>query len=484
MAPRALIYGTFLLTTIIACTEDSPGSVQDSGVASTDAGELMLQPSGWSDLIASPELEDLDPAPGVVRYNLEARVQETEVLKGAKSSLWTYNGIFSGPVIRAKKGDRLSLHFTNHLAEPTTIHWHGLKVPNNMDGAGAPVAPGQSFDYAFELKDAGTYWYHSHQNSSAQVGFGLYGALIVEDPEDPALGDSVPLVFSDLSAAADGTIAPGNQDGRFGDYFGREGAVLLVNGKYMPKLKGRVGVPQRWRVINAARARYLTFRVPNARVTQIGGDAGLIARPLPVDRVSLAPGERVELYVLPTVRGAGKQDVLWEDSDRLHTGSPRASVPFMTFETTDQAPPQRAVMPLPAALREIQPLPTAGSAERVLEMTETKGAQGTVLGFNGKAFSEAGPLMATVGDTEVWEIRNLTGQDHPFHLHGFSFQITERNGALSTNREWKDTINVPANTQLKLVLRWDDRPGMWMFHCHILDHVELGMMGMVDLMRR
>ena len=446
--------------------------------------KLTLLPRGRLDPIDAPELEDLDPASGSVRYNLEARVQQVEVLPGTKSTLWTYNGILPGPVIRAKKGDHLSLHFTNHLPEPTTIHWHGLKVPNDMDGAGASVAPGASYDYVFDLNDAGTYWYHSHVNSSAQVGFGLYGALIVEDPTEPPLGDSVSLVFSDLSAAADGIVAPGNQDGRFGDYFGREGAVLLVNGKAMPTLKARVGVPQRWRIVNAARARYLTFRIPSARVTQVGGDAGLLSGPRPLDRISLAPGERIEVRVLPTVRNAGKQVVSWEDSDRLHTGSPRAPVPFMTFEITGDAAPQNPAASIPAVLRNIPALPSTSSVSRVLEMTETQGAQGTVLGFNGKAFGEADPFMAMVGDTETWEVRNLTAQDHPFHLHGFSFQVTERNGAPSTAREWKDTVNVPANTQLKFVLRWDDRPGMWMFHCHILDHVELGMMGMVDLMRK
>ena len=481
-----LPYRVFMVGLAVSCST-SNGAVPktDGGADAAGGAHAAHQPDGWKDELAPTELEDLDPRPGAVRFRLDARVQEVDV-KGTRLTMWTYNGLVPGPLIRAKKGDHLVLEFTNSLPASTTVHWHGLRVPNAMDGAGhdAPVVQsGGTFRFEFDLTDAGTYWYHSHVNSSAQVGFGLYGALVVEDPSDPAIGDEVPIVFSDLSENPDGGLAPGDQDGRFGDYFGREGNVLLVNGKVMPNLKGRIGVAQRWKVINASRARYLKFHVPGADMVRVGGDAGLISRPSAITSITLTPGERTELRVLPKVRGAGKQPVLWEDSDRLHTGSARASVPFMTFETTNQAAPRNSAEALPKQLREITPIPTTGSRERIMEMTETQGALGTSLGFNGKPFTEATPLDAVVGETEVWEVRNLTLQDHPFHLHGFSFQVMGSPSEPMTKLEWKDTVNVPANGFVKLVLRWDDRPGMWMFHCHILDHVELGMMGMVHLMR-
>ena len=476
-------YSALIVALVTACST-SGESVRSKDAGRGAADNTIQQPEGWKDEVAPAELEDLDPRPGAVRFNLEARVQEIDV-KGTRMSMWTYNGLVPGPLIRAKKGDHLVLEFTNSLPASTTVHWHGLRVPNAMDGGGAVIPAGGTFRFEFDLPDAGTYWYHSHVDSSAQVGFGLYGALIVDDPSDATteLGDEVPIVFSDLSENPDGGLAPGDQDGRFGDYFGREGNVLLVNGKVMPNLKGRIGVAQRWKVINASRARYLKFHVPGADMVRVGGDAGLTSRPSAITSITLAPGERAELRVLPKVRGAGKQPILWEDSDRLHTGSPRGALPFMTFETTDQAAPKKSAKALPAQLRDITPIATTGSRERVMEMTETQGALGTVLGFNGKPFTEATPLDAMVGETEVWEVRNLTLQDHPFHLHGFSFQVLGSHAGPVTNLEWKDTVNVPANGYVKLALRWDDRPGMWMFHCHILDHVELGMMGMVHLMR-
>ena len=491
MRVRARVVGTVVVSflAVHGCTStgvDSEAPV-DAAVplASGDAAPRAPseQPPGWDSEIRPFELPDLDPSPNVAEFALEARVADVEVKKGTVVKAWTYDGHLPGPLIRAKKGDRVKIHFTNSLPDRTTVHWHGLRVPNDMDGVDPEIMPGQKVDFEFDVPDAGTYWYHSHVHSTAQVGFGLYGAFIIEDPADRDLGDETALVFSDMSLAADGGLQPGNQDGMLGDYFGREGALLLVNGKPMPNLKGRVGVPQRWRIVNAARARYLKFGVPNADVMRIGGDNGLVAAPEAARTVTLAPGERAELQVVPKVPSNGPLKVMWEDSDRFHTGAPRPSEPFMTYEVVDLAPPTKRMTPLPASLRAIEAIATDGARERVIELMERKEGQATVLGINGLPFAESIPLSAKVGDTEVWDVRNLTGFDHPFHIHGFSFQVLDVEGASPKNREWKDTVNVSARSRIRLVLKWDNRPGMWMFHCHILDHTELGMMAMVHLMR-
>ncbi len=435
----------------------------------------VRQPPGWDAELGLTALEDLDPSEAVIEHRLEARVQDLALRPGHLTPMWTYGGTLPGPVIRGKKGQRLKVHFVNHLPAPTSIHWHGMRVPNAMDGAEPHVALGGTFDYEFELTDAGTYWYHSHVDSSAQVGFGLFGALVVDDPTEPDLGDDVVLLFCDLGVKEDGTLRPGDESGWFGDYFGREGELLLVNGRRMPKLKARVGAPQRWRVINASRARFLKFHVAGQGLVRIAGDGGLLVHAQPITDLVLSPGERAELYVKP--RGApGTVAISWEDSDRFHIGTLRPSEPFMLFEVTAQAPPRVAATTLPATLRTIAPL-GAPAVTRALELMEKVGADGTaVLGFNGATHAEATPLHARVGDTEVWEVLNSTAYDHPFHLHGFSFQV------LGAPLEWKDTVNVPAKGSVKFAVRWDDRPGMWMFHCHILDHVELGMMGSVMVM--
>ncbi|MBS1149978.1 MAG: multicopper oxidase, partial [Myxococcaceae bacterium] len=428
-------------------------------------------------------LEDLDPSDAVVEHRLEAKVQNLELRPGKQTPMWTYNGTVPGPLIRAKKGQRLKLHFTNSLPAGTSIHWHGMRVPNQMDGAGPTIPAGGTFDYEFDLIDAGTFWYHSHVDSSAQVGFGLFGALVVEDPAEQGLGDDVVLMFTDLGVKPDGTLRPGDESGWFGDYFGREGELLLVNGKQLPTLKARQGVPQRWRVINASRARYLKFKVLDQSLVRIGGDSGLIARPQPISDLTLTPGERAELYVNP--KGpAWKTTIFWEDSDRFHINSPRPPEPFMVFEVTADGPPARAATPLPAKLRTVLPIDTTAAKAVSLELMEKVGPTGNaVLGFNGSTFDEAAALHAVVGETELWSVSNSTAYDHPFHLHGFSFQVREDNQVPWPVLEWKDTVNIPAKHTVKLAVTWDDRPGMWMFHCHILDHVELGMMGSVMLMR-
>lgn len=446
-----------------------------------------LQPEGWADELALAQPEDLNPDPNVLEVRLTAASAEVEVQPGRRLPLWAFNGSVPGPLLKVKKGDRLVVHFTNALPESSSIHWHGVRVPAEMDGSEltqSPVLPGQSFTYDFTALDPGTYWYHPHLDSSAQVGLGLYGALVVEDAEEPPLGDPVTLVLSDLSVSSDGGVLPGDNSGWFGDYFGREGDLRLVNGRVMPVLRGRAGAPQRWRVVNASRARYWKFKIPKATVRRVGGDDGLAARPLEVSEVFLVPGERGEYWVRPEVENTGPVPLWWEDSDRFHIGTPRAPEQFMKLEVVDAPRADGGAGP-PESLRTIEPLDTAGARARKVELGEKVGPSGTaVLTIDGVTWQESmAPLLATVGETEVWEVANTTNYDHPFHLHGFQFQVLTTGNAPWPVLEWKDTVNLVAHQSVRFAVKWDDRPGMWMFHCHILDHVGLGMMAMLQLQR-
>ena len=145
-----------------------------------------LQPSGWDAHIRLPEAPDLNPDPAIVEIEMEARVAAVELAPGLTVNAWTYNGLIPGPMVRVNVGDRLIVHFSNSLPDPTTVHWHGLRIPIEMDGVPGysepPVEPGGTFTYDFIVPDAGIYWYHPHVMSAAQVGFGLYGAFLVEDP--------------------------------------------------------------------------------------------------------------------------------------------------------------------------------------------------------------------------------------------------------------------------------------------------------------
>lgn len=434
------------------------------------------QPEGWADELAMPIPRDLNAAPDVLEIDLEARVEEIEILPGTKTPAWTYNGTLPGPIIRAKLGDRMIVHFKNSLPETTTIHWHGLRVPNAMDGAPGvtqpPIASGDSFRYEFVLTDAGTYWYHPHTDSSAQVGRGLYGALIVEDPADPAsFGDDLVMLLSDISLNERGELLDVDSGGNFGDLFGREGTVLLVNGKVLPTLKVRNGKRQRWRIINATRARYYNLRLRDHRFMKLGGDNGLAARSQDVYNLIVTPGERADAVFTPADPPGTRNVLRWVPTERGYGSTfNRSSVEMLAIETVADAPVTPE--PIPAELRTIERLDVTAAKQRTLDLTIDI-ASTVEMGINGVAHWHAKPLEIALGDTEVWRIVNNTDFSHPFHLHGYFFQVQDDARVL----EWKDTVNVPTKSELTIAVRFDDRPGAWMYHCHILDHAEAGMMG-------
>ncbi len=424
-----------------------------------------------------PVPQDLNPDPNVLEIELEARIEDVEIVPGFKTPAWTYNGTVPGPMIRAKLGDRVIVHFKNSLPEATTIHWHGLRVPNEMDGAPGvtqpPIESGGEFRYEFELRDAGTYWYHPHTDSSTQVGRGLYGAFIVEDPADPeAFGDDLVMLLSDMGLDERGELLPADSGGNFGDLFGREGAVLLVNGKVRPTLKVRNGKQQRWRLINATRARYYNVRLRNHRFMRLGGDNGLAARSAgrlqPHHHSGRARRRRVHAG-----RSAGQHQraALGADGTRLRQHvQPPVGERCCCIETVADAPVTPE--PIPTELRTIEPLDLSSAKHRTLDLTIAIKSK-VEMGVNGVPYWNAKPLEIALGDTEVWRIVNNTDFSHPFHLHGYFFQVQDD----ARVPEWKDTVNVPTKSELTIAVRFDERPGAWMYHCHILDHAEAGMMG-------
>lgn len=443
----------------------------------------VAQPEGWDADMALTLPEDLNPDPDILEINLEAVVKEMEIVPGTKTPVWTYNGSLPGPLLKLKVGDRLIVHFTNKVPEDTSIHWHGMRLPNNMDGAPGftqdPIPTGGTFTYDYTVNDAGTFWYHPHVNSAAQVGWGLYGPIVVEDPNDPEVfGDDLVVMLSDMSLDANGQFLPANVGTAFGDLFGREGEVLLVNGKVMPTLKVRQGKQQRWRVINATRARYYTLRYKRAPLVRLGGDNGLMAHTETLDQIVLTPGERTDFVFTPPDAPGTTDGLRWYPTDRGYgTTFNRLSEDMLNIVTVDE--PAVTPEPIPEVLRTIEPIDITGATEQQINLTiEITGDDQVVMGINGVHHEHAEPVMAHVGETQVWTVRNDTDFSHPFHMHGFFFQVLDENRV----PEWKDTVDVPHKSELKLAVTFDDRPGMWMYHCHILDHAEAGMMGHLHVM--
>jgi len=436
----------------------------------------MLQPDPWAGTLQLAQIEDTNPDPQIVELSLTARPADVEYLPGKPAEAWTYDGTVPGPTIRANVGDTVVVRFTNELPESTTIHWHGMRVPSQMDGSLAmqdPVMPGESFEYRFVALDAGTFWYHPHVRSDRQVEKGMYGAIVVDDPLGPAIdavADDVVVLDDVLVDPETGVPDPSTDDRAM--MMGREGNLVLVNGRRSNlEIDVRAGEARRWRVVNAANSRFFRLAVEGGSMVRIGGDAGLLAQVEETTELLLVNGERADILVwanepsstavlraLPHERATGAGDTEAVDIVRLVA---KAQTPADTVLPT--------TLGTPAA-------PPTSQRNRSIRLGEEVGHHVTFT-INGEAFPDVPHLRTTVGQTETWSIVNETEMDHPFHLHGFFFYSPAQ-------KEWKDTINIPADSTVTLLPKFDDRDGAvghWMYHCHILEHAEGGMMAEVEV---
>jgi FtsP/CotA-like multicopper oxidase with cupredoxin domain len=446
-----------------------------------------LEPPGWDAGAALSEAHDRNPDPKTVEIDLTARIAEVEVAPGATVRAWTYDGHIPGPLIRAHVGDRLIVHFTNRLEQPTTIHWHGVRVPIEMDGvpdvSQPEVKPGETFTYDFVLRDAALYWYHPHVMSAAQVGFGLYGALLVEDPNDGVnVVDQLTIVLSDIGFDRKGVLDSADTGGPAGMVFGREGAYVLANGRVKPTLRVRSGAPQRWRIVNTAKSRYFLLELDDQPFYVIGGDGGLQEAPETKSSLLITPGERADVIVTPT-RGAEPTLTLRAMLYNRGYGSVefRNNEDVLTIAFTDE--PTLPPATLPAVHRDI-PIPSVeGATDVPIVLTLPPAGAGGKSEFrvNGVPFWKAKPYMARIGEKQIWTVKNDSKFAHPFHLHGFFFLPLDANLRPIHPMVWKDTLNVPIDATVRFLVVFDERPGMWMFHCHILDHADGGLMGHVHL---
>jgi FtsP/CotA-like multicopper oxidase with cupredoxin domain len=461
---------------VLACGTVPSAAAQSSALAVLQDGDIRLK-----------EAVDRNPDQHVLEIDLTARVADVEISPGRHVKAWTYDGSLPGPLIRASVGDRVIVHFHNQLPQPTTVHWHGVRVPIAMDGVPGisqeEVKPQESFTYDFVVRDAGLYWYHPHVMSAAQVGFGLYGALLVDDPAERStvgVPDEVTIVLSDIDIDEHGVLGNPDTGGAAGMVFGREGEAVLVNGKVRPHIRMRPGVPQRWRIVNAAKSRFFDLDLDGQPFVQIGGDGGLQEFSERRDQVLIAPGERADLIVTP--RGApGSTQTLLSVLYNRGYGSTEFRIPetLMTIELAGDAP--SSAQALPRVTRMITPAPVEGATmvDFTLTLPPVDAAGHNEFRVNGKPYWNARPYRSALGERQVWTVKNDTEFDHPFHLHGFFFLVLDDKNRPRRPLAWKDTVNVPMKSTVRLLVNFDERPGAWMFHCHILDHADGGLMGTV-----
>src|SRR5689334_12598222 len=446
------------------------------------ASAQSFAPAGWADDFKLNEPADRNPDPKIVEIDLVAKLADVQI-DGKTVHAWTYNGGLPGPLIRTRVGDRLIVHFTNELDEPTTVHWHGVRVPIEMDGvpdiSQPDVKKGESFTYDFVVRDAGLYWYHPHVMSAAQVGFGLYGALLVEDENDGVgVEDQLTIVLSDIGFDSKGVLEPADSGGSAGMVFGREGEYVLANGRRRPVLKARPGAPQRWRIVNAAKSRFFYLDMDGQPFTVIGTDGGFQEKPATTDILLITPGERVDVIVTPKGKAGAPLAVRGMLYNRGYGSVEYRSVEeVFTIEFTKEAP----VTAKPVTVTRALPAPSIEGATPVNILLTLPPMQNNKSEFqvNGVPFWKAKPYIAKLGEKQLWIVKNDSDWDHPFHLHGFFFQVVDDSGKPVGPLALKDTVNIPMKTTMRLLVTFDERPGEWMFHCHILDHADGGLMGTV-----
>ena len=432
-----------------------------------------------------PVIENISHRSGVVEVNLSAAPARLELEPGKPTDAFAYNGTVPGPTLDLREGDSVIIHFHNGLAEPTTVHWHGLHLPAGADGSPLdPVPSGGSRDYVFRLGKgtAGTYWYHPHPDRTAtkQVARGLFGAIVIRAADDPLAG--IPdrlLMLSDNRFREDGSVDlpdPHSPQAQIDQENGREGPMLMVNGKVNSELPIRPGEVQRLRIVNASAARVYRLAVEGQKLVQVGTDGGLIEHPVEVDDVVLANSERVEVLVHGTGSSGdvARLQTLPYDRYDSHTRPSDWNHRRDVLRLRTQGTPAQAAV-IPTDLRVISAVDTTNVAEhRVMVFS-----QGLI---NGKTMDmNRVDATARLGTTEIWQIENVVGMDHPFHLHGFRFQVLDRDGEPEPFRSWKDSVNIPKHGVVRIAVQFDDYAGRWMFHCHILDHEDMGMMGVLQV---
>jgi len=444
-------------------------------------GSAALALAGAAPRIAAPgDVTPLRAAPGSVRL-APPGYPETPV--------WGYEGGVPGPVLRAAQGERFTRRFVNDLPQPSTIHWHGIRIANAMDGVPdltqAAVPPGGEFLYDFVVPDAGTYWYHPHQRTWEQMARGLYGALIVEEPAPPPVDRDEVLLIDDWRLAEDARIQESFGAMMDLSHAGRIGNWVTVNGSGDFRLSVRRHERLRLRLVNTANARIFSLGLQGMEGWIVALDGQPLDEPAPAGRMTLAPAQRADL--IADVTGDEGAEALLVSFERDGTHA---------LTTLDVAGVERpARLPPPAALP-ANPVPPLGDLARARRVTlhmeggamggmreammdgQTTGIRqlvraGLVWAMNGVAAElPREPLVAASrGETVRISMINDTAWPHAMHLHGHHFRRLDagaRPGPL------RDTVLIDRSDTAEIAF-FADNPGSWLLHCHMLEHAASGM---------
>ncbi|PCJ74859.1 MAG: oxidase [Rhodobacteraceae bacterium] len=470
------------------------------GVAVYWPRSSFAQPTGgMTNVLKIPPLETGRDQDGMQVYDLTMQNSTTEFFEGYQTPTSGINGSYLGPTLKVRDGSAIRFNITNDLEEPSTLHWHGMHLPARMDGGPHQVvAVGETWASEFTIKQkAASLWYHPHlmHKTAEHVWRGMAGMIIVEDAESDALPlpnnygiDDVPLVLQDRTFTRDGRM----------DYnlsmhsrmMGMVGSIPFANGTYAPYFEATT-TKLRLRILNGANASTYNLALDNgASFMQVATDGGFLEAPVEMKLLQLAPAERAEIIVDLTagenitlvnvaIGGAGRGMMGGENNNAVAN-------PFLEIRP---AASLTASAELPAQLTTMEWLDEADAVKTRVFSLEMRMGMGAMMGggnshsINGKVMDMAHiDEVVNLGDTEVWELKNVSMMPHPFHMHDVQFQILDRNGKPPAPNEQgrKDVVMVNAGETVRIIMRFEDYAdpdSPFMYHCHILEHEDAGMMG-------
>jgi len=427
------------------------------------------------------------------------------------TAVWAYEGTVPGPELRVRRGQPVRITVINKLREDTTVHWHGIRLPNAMDGVPGltqkPIRPGESFIYEFTPPDAGTFWYHPHADTLQQLGRGLAGALIVEEAEPIAVDRDLLWLIEDWRLDDKARIAGGFGNRMEAGMSGRIGNTVTINGRVPNAVPVKGGERVRLRLVNAALARIIGLQFEGHNPVVVAHDGQPCEPHSPeAGRVVLGPAMRADLIIDMTGKPGQSyrviddyyQDLAYKLADLAYDAAKPARQP------SSSSPPKLPANPLPEpdlAAAERHEIVLQGGMMGGMSMMGGMGMMsgggmiggmgmmrhdGATWAMNGTAMTGDGqanmPPLFTIqrGKSCLLALRNDTAWWHPMHLHGHSFRVISRNGKPNPHREWRDTVLVPPRESADLAFVADS-PGDWMFHCHVTDHQEAGMMSLIRI---
>jgi FtsP/CotA-like multicopper oxidase with cupredoxin domain len=457
-----------------------------------------------------------------VEFTLRAYVDSVAIKPGALTEVWRYGGTLVtgnsntvanlasssiGPIIRVQQGDTLVVHFQNDLPEATNVHWHGLDIPAAQDGYATDlVAAGASRDITFTvLNPAGTYWFHPHPDMTTahQVMKGLAGMIIVEDAAERALdlpsgALEIPMVLQDRSFTAKNQLiyAPSMTE----MMIGWVGNTMMINGYIDTSFDVPTRV-HRLRLLNGCNSRSFKLAWNDATpMMVIGNDGGLLSAPRSGGYLMLGPGERADVWADFSTLAVGSTRTLL--SQAFHPGQSQGAIPngaALTVATFSATSAQTETRTLPTSLVAIEQYLLKDAANPTTPRAWPIGFSNNEFTLNGGVFVDHGVAANEIVPCDTLEYIEITNiattlrMAHPFHLHGRSLQVIERTN-LSGNATayanvvagfndsgWKDTFLIWPGERVRFLVRWSAFAGDYVYHCHLLEHEEMGMMRTVRI---